>query len=295
MNKQKSIAWLMMAPLLLALFMLPGCAAKTAPFWGDPQTGLILQYQMPEGQELTYTSWEKMHQTSDIMGMTTEVETISENSFSVRSKGTAENKHQLTITINDISLKVQSTQGNLEPDMSQVIGKCFDMNLSPLGEESELKGAEEITYEMGPEGTRSIVSTFEQIFPDLAGRPLKMGDTWPDETTISEKTDNGKVVVQISEVNTLDGFETIDGMECVRILSKYSGTIEGKSSQQGVELHTKGGIKGSSTWYFAYKKGIFVKHINKGTAEGMVDVPSQGLEIPFTRDTTSEISLKNSN
>jgi len=139
----------------------------------------------------------------------TEVETISENSFSVRSKGTAENKHQLTITINDISLKVQSTQGNLEPDMSQVIRKCFDMNLSPLGEESELKGAEEITYEMGPEGTRSIVSTFEQIFPDLAGRPLKMGDTWPDETTISEKTDNGKVVVQISEVNTLDGFETI--------------------------------------------------------------------------------------
>jgi len=284
----------MMAPLLLALFMLPGCAAKTAPFWGDPQTGLILQYQMPEGQELTYTSWEKIHQTSDIMGMTTEVETISENSFSVRSKGTAENKHQLTITINDISLKVQSPQGNLEPDMSQVIGKCFDMNLSPLGEESELKGAEEITYEMGPEGTRSIVSTFEQIFPDLAGRPLKMGDTWPDETTISEKTDNGKVVVQISEVNTLDGFETIDGMECVRILSKYSGTIEGKSSQQGVELHTKGGIKGSSTWYFAYKKGIFVKHINKGTAEGMVDVPSQGLEIPFTRDTTSEISLKKS-
>ncbi len=295
MNKQQKRICLIMTPVLLGFFMLIGCATKTAPVWGDPQAGLILQYQMPEGQELTYDSWEKSHQASDLMGRTIETDTSSKNSFSVRSKGTVENKHQLTITINDMSLKVQSPQIDLEPDMSQVIGKSFDMNLSLLGKESELKGVEDITYDLGPEGTRSIASTFKQIFPDLAGRPLKIGDTWPDETTISEKTDNGEVVIRLSEENTLDGFETIDGMECARILSQYSGTIEGKGAQQGIELNTKGNIKGTSTWYFAYKRGIFVKHTNKGTAEGMIDVPSQGLEIPFTREMISEISLAKSN
>lgn len=295
MNKQKTKIWLALTPFLLALFMLSGCAAKTAPVWGDPQTGLILQYQMPEGQELKYDSWEKTHQTSDIMGNNIEVEMNSKNSFSVQSKGYAEDKHQLTITILDMSLKVQSTQFDLEPDMSHVIGKSFDMMLSSLGEESELKGAEEIKYEMGPEGERSIASTFQQIFPDLAGRPLQIGDTWPDETTISEKSSTGEVIIRISEENTMDGFEVIDGMDCVQILSRYTGTIEGKGEQQGIETVTSGDIKGTSTWYFAYKEGIFVKHINSGTVEGMIDVPSQGIEIPFTREMSSEINLKKSN
>ena len=284
-----------MMPVLLALFMLAGCAAKTVPLWGDPETGLILQYRMPEGQKLTYDSWDKAHQVSEMMGMAIEVDIDSTNSFTVQSRGTEEEKNQLTITINDMSLKIQSVQTNLEPDMSQVIGKSFDMGLSSLGEELELKGAEEITYEMGPEGTRSIASTFKHIFPDLAGRPLKIGDAWKDETTINEIADNGETVIRISEENTLDGFETIDEMECVRILSRYTGTLEGRGQQQGIETITTGDIKGTSTWYFAYKEGIFVKHINKGTVEGMVDVPSQGLEIPFTRDTTSEISVKKSN
>jgi len=295
MNKQKTKIWLALTPFLLALFMLSGCAAKTAPIWGDPQTGLILQYQMPEAQELTYDSWEKAHQVSEMMGMAIEVDINSINSFTVQSKGVEEDKNQLTITINDMSFKIQSPQGNLEPDMSQVIGKSFDMMLSPLGEESELKGAEEITYEMGPEGNRSIAPTFKQIFPDLAGRPLKIGDTWKDETTINEKSSNGEAVIRISEENTMDGFEVIDGMDCVRILSRYTGTIEGKGEQQGIETVSNADIKGTSTWYFAYKEGIFVKHINKGTAEGVIDVPSQGIEIPFTRDTTSEISLKKTN
>jgi len=295
MNKQKIYFWLVTAPVLMTLFMLTGCAGKNAPVWGDPQTGLILQYRMPEGQELMYDSWEKTHQTSDLMGRTIEVDIDSTNSFTVQSKGAEEDKNQLTITINEMNFKIRSVQGNMEPDMSQVIGKSFDMTLSHLGEESELKGAEEITYEMGPEGTRSIASTFKQIFPDLAGRPLKIGDTWKDETTMNEKAGNGETVIQILEENTLDGFETIDEMDCVRILSRYTGTLEGKGEQQGIETISKGDIKGTSTWYFAYKEGIFVKHINSGTAEGMIDVPSQGIEIPFTREMTSEINLKKSN
>jgi hypothetical protein len=56
-------------------------------------------------------------------------------------------------------------------------------------------------------------------------------------------------------------------------------------------LVTTGEIKGTATWFFAYKEGIFIKQINEFTVEGTVDVPSQGLQIPFSREMTSEINL----
>jgi hypothetical protein len=291
MNKQKTQTWWIMAPVFLAVCMLAGCAAKTAPVWGNPQTGLILQYQMPEGQVLKYDSWEETHQTSDLMGRTIEVDYKTTNAFTVKSNGQKENNHQLAITIDGMSIKLHSSQTDLEPDMSTVLGKSFDMILSPLGKELELVGADAIKYDAGPQGTRDIAAGFQDIFPNLADRPLKIGDTWPDETTINVKTGSGESFIQISSVNTLEGFETIDGMECVKVLAQYSGTIEGKGEQQGTELNTKGDIKGTATWYFAYKEGIFVKYIGKGTTKGVIDVPSQGIEIPFTREMTSATNL----
>jgi len=41
-------------PVFLVIFMLAGCAAKTAKVWGDPQTGLILKYRMAEDQVPKY-------------------------------------------------------------------------------------------------------------------------------------------------------------------------------------------------------------------------------------------------
>ena len=291
MIKQKIQTGLFLVPAFLAICLLTGCSAKTAPVWGDPQTGVILQYRMSEGQVLKYDSWGETHQTSDVMGQTIETDISSSNAFTVKSKGQEDNNHQLGITIDDMSLKVQSTQGELEPDMSTVIGKSFDMVLSTLGKEVEIIGADAIEYDLGPEGTRNISSGFQDIFPNLADRPVKIGDTWSDESTITDKSDAGEAVIHFSGTNTVVGFETVDGMECVKISGEGTGTIESKGEQQGIELVTTGEIKGTATWYFAYKEGIFVKQINEGTVEGTVDVPSQGIQIPFSRESTSEINL----
>jgi len=291
MNKRKIQTWLVLAPVMLAVCMLAGCAAKTAPVWGDPQTGIILQYRMPEGQVLKYETWGETHQTSDVMGQTIETDMSSSNSFTAKSNGQKESNHQLTITIDGMSIKIQSPQAELEPDMSTVAGKSFDMVLSPLGKEVELMGAEAIEYDMGPEGTRNIAAGFKDFFPNLADRPVKIGDSWPDETSITEKTSSSEVNIYFSSINTLEGFETVDGLACVKVSAEYTGTIEGKGEQQGIELNTQGDLTGTVTWYFAYKEGIFIKQISEGTAEGTIDVPSQGIQIPFTREMTSGIDL----
>jgi hypothetical protein len=291
MYKRNMQTWLMLVPVFLAICMLAGCAAKTAPVYGDPQTGVILQYQMPEGQVLKYDSEGETHQVSDVMGQTIETDISSTNVFSVKSNGQEENNHHLTITIDGMSLKIQSTQGELEADMSTVIGKSFEMVLSSLGKEVELTGADAIEYDLGPEGTRNISAGFQDIFPNLADRPVKIGDTWPDESTITEKSESGEAIIHFSGINTVMGFETIDGMECVKVSTVGTGTIESKGEQQGVELVTTGEIKGTATWFFAYKEGIFIKQMNEGTVEATVDVPSQGLQIPFSRESSSEIRL----
>lgn len=283
--------WLKLTPCFLAICMLAGCAAKEVPVYGDPQTGVILQYRMPEGQLLKYDSWGETHQVADVMGQSIETDISSTSAFTIKSNGQAENNHQLTITIDGMSLKIQSTQGELEPDMSTVIGKSFDMVFSSLGKELELIGADSIEFDLGPEGTRSISSGFQDIFPDLAGRPVKIGDSWPAESTVTEKSDTSETVVHSSGINTLVGFETIDGMECAKITGEGTGTIESKGEQQGVELITTGEIKGTSTWYFAYKEGLFIKQILEGTVEGTIDVPSQGLQIPYTRESSAELRL----
>lgn len=68
----------------------------------------------------------------------------------------------------------------------------------------------------------------------------------------------------------MDGFETVDGLECVRIKSAITGTLEGTGEEQGMALNFKGEIEGTDTWYFAYKEGFYVKMASTAAMEGTI-------------------------
>lgn len=290
--KKSSKTWLVFVPAFLAFFILAGCAAKTANVWGDPQTGLILEYRMAENQELKYESTAEQTQNIEVMGQSIDTETSSKTVFSVKSKGLKENNHQLGITIDSMSLNIVSMQGEINPDMSSVMGKSFEMTLSSLGKELALSGAESIKYDLGQGGERSIESDFQATFPDLAGKPVKIGDTWTSKDTITEKGGNVEIRINLESLNTLEGFETIDGLECVRVKAKVTGTVEGKGEEGGMDLVFEGELEGTETWYFAYKEGIFVKT----TASIFVDATitasgPQDMTIPMKQEMKMEAKL----
>jgi len=183
-----------------------------------------------------------------------------------------------------------SAQGDMSPDMSTVKGKSFDMVLSPLGSEVDVSGAEAITYAMATE-TRNLSSGFKMFFPDLPGKPVKVGDTWPSSAGTEEKTSSMKIQLNFENVNTLEGFETVDGMECARISSQVTGTITGTGSQMGADLTFAGTSKGKDVWYFAVKEGIFVKAMSESTTEMSIDVAAAGMTIPVTQTTKTEVKL----
>jgi len=277
----------------MAIYILAGCAVKhQLPSWGDPQTGLMLQYRMAENQALKYQLTIEQTQDVEVMGQQMKTETKGEIAFIVKSKGQKENNQQLGITIDSMKIKINSPQGELTPDMTTVEGKSFDMIMSGLGKELDLSGAESIQYDLGQAGKRDVASNFQAIFPDLADKHVKIGDTWTSEDTITEKVGSGEIKISLESLNTLAGFETVNGLECAKITAKIAGTLEGGGEQMGAELAFKGEIEGSETWYFAYKEGYFVSQKADVSTKGSISVRGpQEMSIPMAQNMRIETKL----
>ena len=267
-----------------------GCAAKKE-LWGDPEKGLILAYRFPENQALKYEMSSENIQKMEVMGQPIEIKSDKTYVFSVESKELKEDNYKLGITIDSMKSHVVTPQGELSPDMSNVIGKSFDMALSPLGKEVDLSGSESIQWELAGE-KHSITPDFQTIFPDLADRPVKIGDSWESKDTISIKEASSEVRISLEGMNTLVGYETMNGVECARITTEFTGTVDGKGKQQGIDLVTEGEVKGTDTWYFGYKDGLLVKLISSGVAEAMITGSGpQNITIPMTQEIKVETTL----
>ncbi len=290
-HKKAYKIWQVFLPVFLGICILAGCAARR-PYWGDPQTGLILQYRMAENQVLKYQLTIKQSQDVEIMGQQMKTETKGEIGFTAKSKGIKENNQQLGITIDSMIINIKSPQGEISPDMSSVKGKSFDMTMTTLGKELDLSGAESIQYDLGQAGKRDLSTNFQAVFPDLANKPVKIGDTWTSRDNITEKIGKGEIKISLESFNTLEGFETVDGLECAKITAKISGILEGGGNQGGANLAFKGDIEGSETWHFAYKEGLFVKQITEVFTKGTVSISGpQEMSIPLAQNMKIEVKL----
>jgi len=288
---RKNATKILSAVIILAIVAMAGCAAKKE-MKVEPESGLSLMYRMPEDQVLKYQMTSESVQNLEITGQSMEIETSKAYGFSIKSKGMEENNHKLDFTIDSVAIHISGPQGGIPVDVNAVVGKSFNMTFSPLGEELDLAGAKTLKYSMGMQSKQSIAPDFQMIFPNLPGKLIEIGDTWPDKGTLDIGEDDSRVHIDMDIVNTLEGFETIDGLECVKIVSEVTGTVDGQGKQEGVDLVTKGVLKGADTWYFAHKDGILVK------MESDVDVDAtitgtgpQNITIPLTQKIHTEIML----
>jgi hypothetical protein len=276
---------------VLAIAVFAGCAAKKS-LWGDPETGLILQYRMQEDQTLQYEISNVATQTMEVGGNSIDVDMSEFNRFSVQSKGLEDSKHQLSIVLDSVYVGIGTPGGLLSPDMSSVAGKGFDMTLSVLGQEGELAGAEAIEYSLGGGGTRNVSASFQALFLNLPGKPLKVGDSWATQDTISESGSTGETTLTFDTTNTLAGYETVDGFECAKITEVFTGTLSGSGNEGGMDLTYDGVLEGTGTTYFAYKKGLLIRTTGTGTADATISGSGpQEITIPMKREYTMETRL----
>lgn len=281
----------LIALVVLLIAVLTGCAAKR-PFWGDVEKGLILEYRLPQDHALKYQFTSKMTQDLEIMGQSMKNIVNLDMLFSAKSTGVERNNHLLLMTIDSAKTNVQSPQGSFSPNMKSVFGKSFNLTLSPLGKELKMSGADTIKYSLGQAGERTLSSNFQTIFPDLPGKPVKIGDSWTTNDTINVKEGGTNMRMTFVSVNTLQGFETVDGHECAKVTTQSTGKLDGEGEQMGANLYFEGDLQSSDVWYFAYKEGVFVKSISDGLSEGTVAVTgAQKMTISMTMETKFETKL----
>ena len=139
--------------------------------------------------------------------------------------------------------------------------------------------------------SRDLSSGFQAFFPDLPDRAVKQGDTWPSQDSVTQKTGEGDIFISLNHVNTLDGFETIDGIECARIKTESKGTLKGNLEQGGASLTLDGTTTATTTWYFAIKQGFLVKSDGKSGFSGTVAVAQANMTIEVTGESTEEVRL----
>jgi hypothetical protein len=288
-----------LAVSIVAIFALAGCAAKTAAPGAattpaaaavKAPAGTVLEYKMPAGRALTYTNSQEMAQVMEVMGQAIDSHTKGGGTITFSAKGKKDQNLLLGVTIDDMSMTISGPTGDLSPDLSPVKGKSFDMVISPLGSEVDVSAAEAITYQSA-NGTANVASGFKLFFPDLPGKPLKVGDTWPSSAAADDTSGGMNIKMGFQYVNTFEGLETVDGMECARIKSDYTSTLSGTGNQQGMDMVLTGTGKGTDLWYFAVKEGIYLKATSDATYELSIAVSAADMTIPMTQTRKGELKL----
>ena len=274
----------------LALSLFTGCAAKKAKPGEAGATAL--EYRLPPGKAVTYKNTQTSSQTLQVMGQYTNIDTKKAITFTIMPGEKKDVGQQFTVTVDSMEAGITTQQGDFSADAGPVLGKSFEMRLSPLGKESDITGADVIQYSMGSAGTRSIKPDFQALFPDLAGKPLKVGDTWTTTDTTDIDDSGMKLTIAIENLNTFEGYEDVGGLRCARIGTVSKGTVKGEGEQQGMKVALEGTMDGTDVWFFAPDPGLLAKMTSDVSMAGTVVVGGpQGMSIPMKQQMKNETVL----
>ena len=278
--------------VLLVVSFIFGCAGKKPP-WGDAKTGFILSYNLAKDQVWKYDTKTTQVQIMEMMGNAMETTTDVASVYSIAGLG-MNDKKQITskVKMDSASIKAKSPRGDKEVDLSAIIGKEFGLILGRCGKQISFSNPENIEVDMGPGGKRSAEDFFRNVVPRLTTEPVKVGGSW--KVTEKDTVNQGglDIVVDTETTSTIESNETVEGMECLKIASKVSFTLEGSGQQMGADVLFEGDGDGKSTWYYAFKKGVFVNSKTEMLMEGTASVSGgQNMTIPITQETKVEVKL----
>lgn len=258
----------------------------------DAPGSLKLSYSYPADNPVRYMSVTRVDQTMDVNGQSMLVRVVSTLGCSVRKTGDDGNNLVLNITIDTLAQTNDSPGGITGGTFKEVIGKAFTLKILPSGKETDLSGAEQITYTNG-EVTSSLAESFRDFFPDVPENALYPGYTWKSSDTVNGTASRMAVKMVINSENKYEGTEHLDGVDCAKISFLLSGNREMKTRTQGIDLKVTGPFTGNGTMYFAVGKGYFVRHEFTTRMSGTIEISSpEAASFPVLMEISSMTSVQ---
>jgi hypothetical protein len=132
-----------------------------------PDDPVKLVYIFDQSKSIPYFSAIKVTQTMEVNGQT--VHNLVENylAFKVNLLGSAADTLNLGIKVDSLFTKVETMEGTTGGKIKDVMGKTFNMILSPRGKEINIDEAKKIEYPVEGSPNANISTFFANIFPDL--------------------------------------------------------------------------------------------------------------------------------
>jgi hypothetical protein len=261
--------------IFLLLFIIFGCSIF-CPLSAQNNTGKVnLSYNYPD-MPVKYLSTTEVIQVMDINGEKMETNVFEILGCTVHSKGKDGNDLVLDIKIDTLKRTIDS-QGDLQGGpVMEAMGKVFLMKVSFSGKETDFSGAEQIVYRDATGSLSNASELFADFFPNIPSGEMAPGHTWPATDSIASKSPSTTMIMTVNSANRYEGLDPIRGINCARISSQLSGTMEFTTVDQntGMKIRLKGPFTGTAELWFAQEKGYFIKNSTNTSMSGTIQIIS---------------------
>jgi hypothetical protein len=204
-------------------------------------------------------------------------ETVTDVRYRARYDGRVYNAGswgmRLEIVYNNWSMEIDDPGLLRQPAFEFLPGKTVFVDLSPLGEVSEMNGFEKLpVIDLGPGaepiGEVRFKNEIRDLFPGLPGGPVMRGDSWSVTRQFTEPIYGGEADITANYTYTVGEETKKNGRECVQIDGTCILEATGRASRDGVgyDLALKG--EGRQTIYFSEDLRMFVRLDEESSLSG---------------------------
>lgn len=252
-----------------------------------------LAYKYPAGNAIMYLNKTTMAQIMDIQGQKMQTDVTSSFGCSIKSEGNQVSDQRIVVTIDTIGQTTNTPMGGSGGSVQGIKGKSCSIVIAPNGKPVDLSEAAGLTYSIEGSGETNLAQTLGDFFPLLPQNPVKTGDTWNLTDSVLTKSAAMTMKTIDFSVNKLEGFESVNGIECAKISAQHSGTMTMTVQNQGMDIFMKGPYTGTSECLFAIREGYFVRFTNATKLTGNIDITTpQSMSFPLVIDMKSVNEMK---
>ena len=241
-----------------------------------------LAYKYSDDKPVSYLYTSTMAQIMDMQGQTMQTDVNSAFGCSVRSAGMQGSNLVLEITADTLGQTTNSPMGGGGVSVADIKGKSCKIVLSPEGKVVDLSEAVAIKFVQSEGAESDLGQALYDFFPQMPEKPVKPGDNWNTTDSSTLKTATMTQTTITNTINKLEGIETIDGVECAKILKDATGTFIMSLQTQGMDINIRGPFTRTSECLVAVKEGLLVSQASSMKVTGDLDIASMGMTMPIT-------------
>lgn len=253
---------------------------------------VTIAYKYSADKPVSYLYTSTMVQLMDMQGQTMQTDITAAFGCSIRQAGMQGSDLVLEITADTLGQRTDSPMGGGGGPVSDIKGKNFKIVIAPTGKIVDLSGAEAVVFNIEGSGESNLAQSLYDFFPLLPEKPVKPGDTWNSTDSSTLKTALMTQTILSNTINKLEGIETIDGVECAKIVKEGTGTFSMSLQSQGMDINIKGPFSRTSDCLVSIKEGCLISQSSSMKITGNLNILSMGMEMPITMQIKDATKIK---